>query len=172
MGILLDWVLTVQKLAQNKLFSWLRSSLVRQIGWMKLRHAIKTKGMNQLVQQFKEATGNLFKEQVRLTRSVWSQVPKMTTSSRASMISLVHDTDDDKKSSVASFAQAGISRPNIAMDSNSSKNAIRTIASVDQRRRRMNQSRRTLSGTGSQLSFNPIQEEDENSGRNHRKAIA
>jgi len=165
-GVLLDWVLTVQKLAENKLFVWLRSSLVRQIGWMKLRHAIKAKGMSQLVQQFKEATGNLFKEQTRLTRSVWSQLPKLPNASRSSMVSLVHELDDDKKSSMAPPPQGKESH---SIGTNSPKNQTRRIVSMDKRRRRIN---RALSGVSSQLSFDPIQEEEESSSHNHRGTVA
>ena len=69
---MLEWIIAAQRHCPNVMFSWKRNSIIRQIGWMKLRHAIKTKGMRKLVTQFRRATRSLYTEQVRLTRSVWA----------------------------------------------------------------------------------------------------
>ncbi|GAB5358872.1 hypothetical protein AAMO2058_000496300 [Amorphochlora amoebiformis] len=71
-GILVDWVLALQTYTDRIMFKWKRSSLARILGWIKLRYAIKVKGMKKLIEQFKAATYHLRQEHVRLTRSVWS----------------------------------------------------------------------------------------------------
>eukprot|EP00471_Norrisiella_sphaerica_P011690 CAMPEP_0184493508 /NCGR_PEP_ID=MMETSP0113_2-20130426/26182_1 /TAXON_ID=91329 /ORGANISM="Norrisiella sphaerica, Strain BC52" /LENGTH=591 /DNA_ID=CAMNT_0026878789 /DNA_START=285 /DNA_END=2060 /DNA_ORIENTATION=+ len=112
--VLLDWVLTLQKLTPNALFKWHRPNVVRQIGWMKLRHAIKTKGMQQLVRQFKAATQELYKEHIRLARSLWSRIPR--SENPASVISLIRQ-------------QTGLSSPGEEGKEWNAESAVHSIAS-------------------------------------------
>merc|ERR1712224_616669 len=75
-GIAVDWILQLQAECPNKMFAWERAAIVRQIGWLKLRNAITTKGLKTLVKQIKDAARELYQEQLRLARSVWSRVPE------------------------------------------------------------------------------------------------